>query len=207
MLFFELYDFAEQVETPAVPFDYLRRKIDAYHPTVGRVDVFAITYNPELGEAHYKLSIDRSSPYEEEFIVADILYCSSLDRVGYERRYALTKELMHVFDSEEEKVNSKEKFITLIREIQNKPMWEHATPMFKSELHTRWMAALILCPKNKRETYLADYKAGRLVDLELSQIFRVPEWVIPLVMSDYYDVAYNMFVLTPRSAKGAAVSV
>lgn len=198
MLFFELYEYVEADGLSVVSFDYLRKKIDAYHSTIGRVDVFSISYPKPNSQAHYKLGIDRTSAYDEQFIVAEIYYCQNLNGDLHSKRYALTKELMHVFDSEEEQVNTKDKFTTLISDIQNQPIFDHASPMYKSEINTRWMATLILCPKSQRDKYFDDYNNRRCEDVELAQVFRVPEWVIPLVMSNYYDMAYETFVTTPK---------
>lgn len=189
MIFRDLYERVTQLAHPPVGFDFLRKVIGAYHQEIGRVDVWAVNNPIPTRQAHFRLGFDRSSPYEEEFTVAQIIYCEELDKDERERRFALTKELMHVFDGPEARTDSREKFEQLLREIQNKPLPGDASQMLKTELDTRWMAAIILCPKKFRDEMLADYRAKKLEDFDVAERFDVPEWVVSFVMDDYYDKA------------------
>lgn len=191
MLFRDLYHIAEAVQKPAIPFETLRAAVNATHADIGRVDVIAVEYPKPNMQAFYRLAgSDRSSPYDEEFTVAEVVYCEELDNHPSERRYALTKELMHVFDKDDQRADSREKFISLMREIQNRPMPQHESAMFKSEIDTRWMAVLVLCPKKFRDQYLEAYKAGKIAAFDIAETFRIPEWVVPFAMDDYYEIAH-----------------
>ena len=101
---------------------------------------------------------------------------------------------MHVFDTEDERTNTKEKFKTLLREIQNKPLPEHASPMYLADLNTRWKAVMVLCPKKYRDECRAKYLLGKMEDSEIAEKFRVPEWIVPFVMDEYYDTVYDSFM-------------
>lgn len=191
MLFKDLYKIAEEVEKPFIRFETLRKAVSAMHDGIGRVDVIAVEYPKPNKQAFYRLAgSDRSSPYDEEFTVAEIIYCDHLDHHPSERRYALTKELMHAFDTDAQRADSREKFVALMREIQNRPMPQHESAMFKSEMDTRWMAVLVLCPKRFRDQYLEPYRKGQIAAFDIAEIFRIPEWVVPFAMDDYYDVAH-----------------
>jgi len=195
MLFRDLYNIAEAIERPFVRFEALRAAVNAMHGEIGRVDVIAVHYQEPNHQAFYRLTDnDRSSPYEEEFTVAEIVYCVGLDEHPRERRYALTKELMHVFDTPEQRADTREKFISLMKEIQNRPMPQHESQMFRSELDTRWMAALALCPKKFRDEYLPKFRGQEIASFDIAEIFRIPEWVVPFIMDDYYDVAHETLV-------------
>ena len=196
MLFKDLYDKVEETVTkPYVRFDMLRDAINLHHAGVGKIELWAIKYPIPNKQAHYKLTgRDRTSPYEEAFDLAEIRYCEELDEHPRERRFALTKELMHVFDMPEERVDSREKFVSFLKEIQNQPLASQRSDSFNSELNTRWMAAIILCPKHLRDQFLQDYQDRNLQPFEVAEIFRVPEWIIPSVMGDYYDVAWDVMM-------------
>lgn len=193
MHFRDLYDLVEKnVSDPPVRFETLRELVNAHHAGVGRIEVRAISYPEPNHQAHYILNgTDRTSPYEDEFDLAEIRYCDALDDNLLERRYALTKELMHVFDTSEEKTDSKEKFIRLLKEIQNQPLPQHASKMFSSELDTRWMAAIILCPNKFRKSVLDQYKNKDIEDFEIAELFQIPEWIISFIMDDYYEIAFS----------------
>jgi hypothetical protein len=195
MLFKELYEFADSHERPPIRFEALRGQINAHHNAVGRVDVRRITYPNPTTSAHYILAdTDRDSPYEEEYTVAEIAYCSALDADESEKRYALTKELMHVFDTDEQRAGSRERFIQLMRDVQNRPLEKHASAMYRSEMDTRWMAALILCPKSLRDPIADAFRANGISLPEVAELFRIPEWVASFVMDPYYDTAFASLV-------------
>lgn len=195
MLFKDLVAHVIVHDKPAVSFDFLRQKINLHHSGVGSINVWAVKYPTPNRQAFYKLlGTDRTSAYDEEFVEAEIRYCQELDDSPRERRYALTKELTHVFDSEDERANTKEKFKTLLREIQNQPVPTDASPMYQADINTRWKAAILLCPKKYRDEYKAKYDVGDMEVYEIAENFMVPEWIVPFVMDDYYDHIYRSFV-------------
>ncbi|WP_125953944.1 hypothetical protein [Novosphingobium sp. MD-1] len=195
MRFRDFYNHVSGLDGPFVRFEDLRRIVNAYHQGIGRVDVIFVQHPEPNRQAFYRLADnERSSPHDEEFSIAEIVCCDGLREHPRERRYACTKELMHVFDTLEQRADSREKFITLMREIQNKPMPQHESPMFRSELDTRWMAAISLCPKHLRDPFVAAYKAKQIADFDIAETFRIPEWVAPFVMDDYYDVAFEALI-------------
>lgn len=192
MTFADLYRHVCAVDKPFVPFEALRKHINDHHTGIGRVDVIYVQHTEPNRQAYWRLTdADRTSPYAEEFTSAEIVCCDELREHPRERRYACTKELMHAFDTQEQQAGTREKFIQLMREIQNRPMEGDMSPMFKSELETRWMAAIVLCPKHLRDKYIEDYRGKKIEDFNIAEIFRIPEWVAPFVMDDYYDTAHK----------------
>ena len=195
MRFAELYTYAAGLPKPPVGFDFLRGQIAAHHHEIGRVDVYEVEYPTPTRQAYFRLgSQERTSPYSDAYRIAEIIHCRALKADVRELRYALTKEMMHIFDAPEAVVNTREKFEALLKEIQNRPLPADASAMMTAELDTRWMAAIILCPKNFRDQYVADYKAQKIAAFDIAEIFDVPEWIAPFVMDDYYDVAFAELV-------------
>jgi hypothetical protein len=195
MKFKNLVTLVNELDSPKVPFKELRAWVNNHHAGVGIVNVRGIKYPTPNMQAFYRLiGESRTSAYEEAYFEVEICYCTGLDTEPRERRYAWTKELMHVFDAENERADTKEKFKTLLRDIQNEPLLEHASPMYRTDINTRWKAAIVLCPKKYRDVYRADYLVGKMEVSEIAEQFRVPEWIVPFVMDEYYDVAYNSFM-------------
>ena len=195
MQFKHLVEKVNELNTPKVPFRLLKGIVNDHHLGVGIVNVRSIKYQPPNMQAFYRLiGEDCTSAYDETFFEVEICYCVGLDAEPRERRYAWTKELMHVFDTEEERTNTKEKFKTLLREIQNKPLPEHASPMYLADLNTRWKAVMVLCPKKYRDECREKYVHGKMEDSEIAEKFRVPEWIVPFVMDEYYDTVYDSFM-------------
>jgi len=193
MRFRDLYSLvADSVSKPHVRFGLVRDLVNNHHKGVGEITIRAISYPVPNLQAHYVLlGTDRTSPYGEEFDLAEIRYCDGLDENPHALRFALTKELMHVFDTEEERTSTRQRFIELMREIQNVPLSEHASPRYRSEIATKWMAAIILCPHKIREPILMEYRAGKLSDAEVATLLKVPRSVVPDIMDDYYERAFE----------------
>jgi len=195
MLFRDFYKHIEQIEAPHVRFEALRTIINAHHSEIGRVDVIFVQHGEPNRQAFYRLAgSDRSSPYDDPFNVAEIVCCEGLREHPRERRYACTKELMHVFDTGDQLAGSRDRFIELMREIQNRPMPGDESAMYRSELDTRWMAAIALCPRHLRAEYIEPYQNKALANFDIAETFRIPEWVVPFVMDDYYDAAFTRLV-------------
>lgn len=192
MHFKDLYAHIEKMDGPFIRFEKLREIINAYHHGIGQVDVIYVQHTEPNRQAFYRLTdSDRASSREEEYTNAEIVCCDALQEHPRERRYACTKELMHVFDTDEQRADSREKFIGLMREIQNRPMGDDMSPMYKSELDTRWMAAIALCPRHLRDQHREAYQRKEIENFNIAEIFRIPEWVAPFVMDDYYDTAFD----------------
>lgn len=193
MHFRDLYRLVEEeVKEPPVRFELLRRFINNHHSGVGEIKVWAIKYPEPNHQAHYiMLGTDRTSAYDDEFTIAEIRYCEELDNNLRDRRFALTKELMHVFDTEDEMTNTREKFVKLAKEIQNQPLIEHASDMYLSELGTKWMALIVLCPRHIRDLYVKPYREKLIEGFEVAEQLNLPEWVIQYLMDDYYDTVFD----------------
>jgi hypothetical protein len=67
------------------------------------------------------------------------------------RRFIYTKELMHVFDNEDEKANSPEKFDIQIEKFSDPAV--AMSPQFRAEQKAFWRALGVLCPVKKRDEF------------------------------------------------------
>lgn len=76
-----------------------------------------------------------------------IVLTRSLDKNG--RRFVYTKELMHAFDTDEEKTDTAEKLDAQIKRFGD-PLAD-MTPQFRSEIIAYWRALAALCPENTRQ--------------------------------------------------------
>jgi hypothetical protein len=193
--FKNLYEQVEAQPTLPVGFEFLRRAIVRELAEIQEVKVWRLTYNPPTGEAHFTLYDDRSSAYEGEYLVADISYCSSLEQDPAELLFALSKELMHVFDPAESRIDTKEKFIKFLKDLQNTPL-DQTNGALHAEHRARWMTILVLCPKRLRDELCAEINEGQALRIEVAQRLGLPEWAIEVILDAYYDVAWE--TLTQR---------
>lgn len=195
MQFKDLYELveAQKLDKP-VGFEFLRDAIVA-DADVEEIHVWRLVYNPPKREAHFKLVDDRTSAYNGEYLVADITYCADLENDPAELFFALCKELMHVFDPPETWINTREKFVQFLRDLQNMPV-DGGVAGIQSEYRARWMAIVVLCPKTLRDNLVAEINEGRVLELEAAQRLGLPPWMIDVLMDDYYDVALDILLNT-----------
>lgn len=192
MEFKDLYQLvvAEQRDVP-VGFEFLRVAIDRGVADVEEIKVWRQVYNPAKREAHFMLFDDRTSAYNGEYLVADISYCAALENDPPELLFALTKELMHVFDPPETRIDTREKFIQFLKDLQNAP-FDRPHAALDSENRARWMAILVLCPKPLRDNIAAEIAAGQALKSEVAQRLGLPEQIIEVLLDEYYVEAVNI---------------
>lgn len=152
-----------------------------------------VDLDPEVSLGHikqYRLSQGVYNP--DPLWVTEIRYFKDLNVCW--RRFVCCKELMHVFDNTDERTDTLEKFEQLLDEIEAPLPADAQSPMYRTESITKWMAVLILCPKPVREFLRPQWEAGEMSDYEVALELRIPEVLIPSIMSPRYDLVYNLLV-------------
>ena len=193
MDFVDLYHAVEAEGGRPAPFEFLRRSVVADIPWLEDVFVWRLVHNPPTREARYTLFDDRTSAYGDEFLVADISFCCSLESDPPQLWFALTKELMHVFDKRETWIDSREKFIKFLKDLQNTPL-DIENGSVNSEHMARWMAILVLCPRQTRDEIRDHLTNDTKLLAELAEEWGLPEWLISIAVDDYYDTAYKVLI-------------
>ncbi len=190
MSFAELYAYAEglnqvpiRVETDLVP------KVKTL---AGQDDVFftPVELDTEISFGHIKQYRMSTGVYAEPRWVTDIRYAKTLNICW--RRYVGCKELMHVFDMQEERSDSAAKFNKLLDELESTPLLEDASQMFLSENRTKWKALAVLCPLPIRQNILDRRAAGELADpYEIALELRVPQAVVGTILGETFERVLN----------------
>jgi hypothetical protein len=191
--FYKIVEAEQQKIGAPVGFDFLRQTIIDNVPDVQEVHVWRLVYHPARRQAHFMLFDDRSSAYEGEFLVADISYCAALEDDPAELLFALVKELMHVFDPAEARIDTRDKFIAFLKALQNTPL-DGSNVSLQMESSARWMALLVFIPRPLREEIRAEITDGRALRIEVAQRLGLPEFAVEVALDDYYDVAYSTLV-------------
>lgn len=185
MEFADLYRFAAELPGPEVSLKELAKQVQAFHPVIGAVEFWAVDLDQSISLGHMVYDKDRDSPYADEFTVASIRLDRRLNRCW--RRFVGCKELMHVFDSPAARADNREKFVTLLRELERKPLIQDMSPMAISEANAYWMAIVVLCPEHIRNKMKQELDTHRMTAFEVATRLRIPEKYIPAIMSEYYD--------------------
>jgi hypothetical protein len=203
MRFSELYDAvkhevsAKSGSPKPVTFEFLRKLVTSDKSLVESLNVLRVGYTPPIRDARFTLFDERESRHDDPVYLAEISFCAALDDNPYYLLYALTKELMHVFDPMETWINTREKFIQFLRDLQNSPL-KLENGSINVEHKARWMAVLALCPEPLREYIKAGRKEGKLV-IELAQELGLPDFIIATALDDYYDQALAIILTDSRN--------
>lgn len=198
MLYRELYNavdayVAAQDSAPRpISFEFLRDLVTKDKSLVEQLDVFRVTYQPPVGEARFTLFDEREALHDEPVYIAEISFCAALDDSPSYLLYALTKELMHVFDPMDTWINTRDKFISFLLDLQNKPL-ELQNGSIAVEHKARWMAILALCPATIRN-YIKDSIAKGKLKEELAQELGLPSSMIDIALDQYYDHALEIML-------------
>lgn len=102
-------------------------------------------------------------------IARDLNYCWE--------RMVFTKELMHLFDSQDAMVNTPEKFEKLSSELVF-PGTERSAAL-SSEIRAFWMALSCLCPEEYRVQFKSEIEKKHTDNYSVALKLRIPEQYVP----------------------------
>lgn len=197
MSFLHLYKFAEELSAKreegkaAVAVTAIRDKIidDGF---AVEITIDAVELDAEVSLGHVVVQDKREERWDdEERLHASIRFHRKQNRCW--ARFVCCKEMMHVFDGPDEIVDTKEKFIKLLEEIEAKPLEQSA--IFGSEYRAEWMALLVLCPKTERDKFKERLNSEEISRYDVAWHFRIPEDFVAALMSEHYDRAYQRLVV------------
>lgn len=179
---------ASQTGTPKpVTFEFLRSLVTEDKSLVEQIQIFRVSYSPPIREARFTLFDERESLHDDALYFVEISFCAALEDNPSFLLYALTKELMHVFDPMDTWINTRDKFISFLRDLQNRPL-ELKNGAIAVEHKARWMAMLALCPLSIRTYIQQSFLKGSLKE-ELAQELGLPSAMIDIALDTYYDEA------------------
>lgn len=174
-----------------VAFEYLRELATQDKSLVESLTVWRVTYAPPTGEARFTLFDERESQYDDPLYIAEISFCASLEVNPAHLLFALTKELMHVFDPMDTWINTREKFVKFLKDLQNSPL-EMENGSIHVEHKAKWMALLALIPLSLRD-YIAASVSGKGISRdEISEELGLPRALIDTALDDYYLTALDL---------------
>ncbi|MAF56830.1 hypothetical protein [Ponticaulis sp.] len=184
-----------------VRFSMLREKVHFHHPGINHVKLYPVDLGTS-GErtAHYVLKDDPSDDMRESADAlpcfnAEIRFCENLRDDHNDFNFVMTKELMHVFDNENERVGSAQSFKNLLRDAETRQApGVELTPEFRSEYYAYWRALVILCPIEKRNELKLKVENLEASHFDVSEDFMIRTADVPAVLSDNFEAARRFFL-------------
>lgn len=183
-----------------IRFSQLRDKVHKYVPHIHKVKLFPIDFGDHGGNtAHYVLHDGpendmREGRYEDPCFNAEIRFDQNLKDDLQWFNFVMTKELMHIFDPENARVDSRDKFAKLLGDIEARPAPGDDSPEYRAEMTAYWRALIALCPKNRRDELKVEFLAGEVSLYDVAEEFLIPEGYVSVVMGDNFERAYNVLM-------------
>ena len=197
MSFLHLYKFAEALALKSQP-GHVPVEVSAIRTWIvdagiaTEIVVHAVAINPDFSPGHVIVRDFREGRHEEADLRADVRIHRGLNTCW--ARFVACKEMMHLFDGPDEAVSDRDRFFTLMDEIDAPPPPTDQSPMLSSEYFAEWMALLLLCPKPLRDQYRQMRVAEEISQYDVAWRFRIPQLVVRSLMSERYDRVYRTLV-------------
>lgn len=101
-------------------------------------------------------------------------------------RFVQTKELMHLFDSDDEPTNSAEKFEKLLTDLEVPSAMGAPSKQIISDIKGFWMALACLCPEKHRVEFENLRDKEHIDNYGIALQLRIPEQYVPLLFQPRY---------------------
>ncbi len=122
---------------------------------------------------------------KQALIVLSREMCQGAHGGKHMRRYIFTKELMHVFDTDEEKADTREKFDRQIQRLKDPTA--DPSPQHRAELKAALRALAVLCPEKKRAEYKALLEQDKISWEVVAASLRIPVGQVRFMMDDTFE--------------------
>lgn len=176
-----LNEYPVVLETRVVPkIKELSGQDEVYFVPVDQLDI-------SISLGHIKQYRQATGVYSDSQWITEIRYATNPAVTFCWRRFVCCKELMHIFDSPNERATDQAKLELLLSELETPPPWDKASDMYKSETRTQWMALGVLCPLPLREQFRAKLEAEDLNKYQVALALRIPETTVDSLMSPYFE--------------------
>lgn len=97
-------------------------------------------------------------------------------------RFVQVKEMMHLFDRDDEQTRVGEELDILIDELVSPISVDEPSNQLRSEGKAIWMALACLCPEKVRLQFLKDVERKHLDHYAVAKQLRIPEKYVPLLL-------------------------
>jgi hypothetical protein len=201
MEYVELYQFAQNIITERseagkslaiVPVSSLKDELIRRIGWLADINFHPVETKDGDPLGHYECYSDTDSRWDDPDAWVVLITYDATKLNICKQRFVWCKELMHIFDTEDGSVKTADEYRGLLTEIELKPI--DPSEAYLSENMAKWMALLILCPKQQRDEMMGRAAAEGLTDYDVALHFRIPEVIVSSLFSTYYDKYYERFV-------------
>lgn len=173
----------------------LRDIVNVHHQGVGTV---TFKFFDDFPGAQFGTFIwldeERTSPHDEPYNDAVVFINSRYRDDRPMRRLIAAKELMHVFDTTEQKTGDPDKYRTLLKEIESTPIQEDMSQQYAADRVALWKAVIALVPPWIRDEFKGQWDSGAVKAPEIAARLWLPEVTVSAAMGDYYEIMFDRYL-------------
>lgn len=182
--------------------DYIKQSGLADHITY----YAAIEDEEKLFGTFFKFTDRRGGPYADPEIYIEITHPKNANVCW--KRFICCKELLHAFDHADAHAKTMDEIAQLATELispftSSPPEALALGQPAKADMLAEVVAICILAPLDAVAQIESDYKSGKRDSNQVAQLFRIPEYYVPLLFDRAYATIYNGLCSTPQRASAA----
>lgn len=190
--FKQLYDFCQTL-TPYISRSEIQNKLLTIFPDSPFVVMFDHGMNPDSIKGYFVASNNNDHPFVKNGLRNTIVLAKGLNQCW--ERFVTVKEMMHLFDDENELTDSADKFSDLLNDLEGSTPNEGWSAPMRAETRCVWMTLACLCPEKYRKSFETARLSNSMDDYEIAVQLKVPAQHVPkLFREDFPKIVGNLFI-------------
>lgn len=182
--FKELYQHCQSLKIPVSRKDIQPKVLELTNTS--RVSAVKSTLDTEVVRGYF-LSINNKEARLVQQFGCDVIVMARTLNYCWER-FVFTKELMHLFDSAEEKTSGSSELEALLANFELPDT--NGCKQFKSDVRGLWMALSCLCPEHERIAFKDNIDKGHIDHYGIALQLKIPEKYV----KHYFSAAYEKII-------------
>jgi hypothetical protein len=162
---------------------------------IGGFRIISVNMDPRIGKGVFKLYSMRPSPYSELVTCCDILLPENLHH--HEKRMVMCKELIHLLDPPNFRINTEEEISELLSRIILDPLLLPPEQIIEESKSVIWdrlsslVPGALLFPICARSVLLEQHRNGILSLDKIADTVQLPKSLVQIVLSDSWPAIHE----------------
>lgn len=179
--FKELYEYCQSLQIPISRKDIQPKTLAITN--ANKVSAVKSTLDTEIVRGYFLSASNTEVRLVQQFGCNIIVVARSLNYCW--ERFVFTKELMHLFDLDDEKTSNSDELETLLSNFEIPDT--NGSKQFKSDIKGLWMALACLCPEAERLKFKDSIEKGHIDYYGVALQIKIPEKYVKYYFMDGYE--------------------
>jgi len=179
--FKELYEHCQKIQIPVSRKDIQPKALSITGAT--RIAAVKSTLDTDIIRGYFLSASNTEARLVQQFGCNVIVLARSLNYCW--ERFVFTKELMHLFDLDDEKTSNTLELETLLSNFEIPDT--NGSKQFKSDIKGLWMALACLCPESERLKFKDGIEKGHIDYYGIALQIKIPEKYVKYYFTDAYE--------------------